>query len=465
MFNLVKGTHDVILEEAEKYSYIEQILQNTAQIFNYKEFRTPIIEHSELFARSVGDSSDIVRKEMYTFEDKGGRNITLRPEVTAGIVRSMVNAKLFALQDYPVKAYYTGPCFRYERPQQGRYRQFNQFGVECIGITSPHRDAEVISMGYDSLIFLGFKDVTLKINTLGDDESRENYKKALKEYFGKHLENMCSDCKERYELNVLRILDCKVPEDQEIVKNAPKISDFLSENAKNSFETIKRDLDFLGIPYEVDESLVRGLDYYSGVVFEFHYVSSKGKSYGAIGAGGHYGKLVAEVGGPEVEGCGYAFGIERLASVMNDDNLFEDLSDNVDIYLMPLGERANAASLGIANYLRVSGYRCEICLENKGMSQMFKKAERRNALYAIIIGDNELENDEYVIKNLASQEQFKVSSDDLLKTFDELLNFEGKKETECCEGDCCCGDDSKCDSDNDHEENCDENKSCCCKNK
>ena len=458
MFNLVKGTHDVILDEAQKYTYIENVLQNTAQLFGYKEFRTPIIETSELFLRSVGDSSDIVRKEMYTFEDKGGRSITLRPEITAGIVRSMVNAKLFAMQDYPVKGYYTGPCFRYERPQQGRYRQFNQFGIECIGITSPHRDAEVISMGFDSLVFLGFENVTLKINTLGDDESRENYKKALRDYFGSHIVNMCNDCKERYQLNVLRILDCKDPDDQEIVKNAPKISEFLSENAKQSFEIIKKDLDFLNIPYEVDESLVRGLDYYSGVVFEFHYTSSKGKNYGAIGAGGHYGKLVSEIGGPEVEGCGYAMGIERLASVMSDDNLFEDLTDTTDIYVMPLGERATAASLGIANYLRVSGYNCEVCLEGKGMSQMFKKAERRNALYAIIVGDNELDNDEFVIKNLASQEQFKVSSDDLLKKLDELLNFEGRKHFECCDGDCDCEGDCDCDES-------EENKGCCCRHK
>ena len=458
MFNLVKGTHDVILDEAQKYTYIENVLQNTAQLFGYKEFRTPIMETSELFLRSVGDSSDIVRKEMYTFEDKGGRSITLRPEITAGIVRSMVNAKLFAMQDYPVKGYYTGPCFRYERPQQGRYRQFNQFGIECIGITSPHRDAEVISMGFDSLVFLGFENVTLKINTLGDDESRENYKKALRDYFGSHIENMCNDCKERYQLNVLRILDCKDPDDQEIVKNAPKISEFLSENAKQSFEIIKKDLDFLNIPYEVDESLVRGLDYYSGVVFEFHYTSSKGKNYGAIGAGGHYGKLVSEIGGPEVEGCGYAMGIERLASVMSDDNLFEDLTDTTDIYVMPLGERATAASLGIANYLRVSGYNCEVCLEGKGMSQMFKKAERRNALYAIIVGDNELDNDEFVIKNLASQEQFKVSSDDLLKKLDELLNFEGRKHFECCDGDCDCEGDCDCDES-------EENKGCCCRHK
>ncbi|MBP5694051.1 MAG: histidine--tRNA ligase [Bacilli bacterium] len=444
MFNLVKGTHDVILDEAQKYTYIENILQNTAQLFNYKEFRTPIIENNELFTRSVGDSSDIVRKEMYTFEDKGGRLITLRPEITAGLVRSMVNAKLFANQDFPLKAYYTGPCFRYERPQQGRYRQFNQFGVECIGITDPHRDSEVISMGYDSLIMLGFKSITLKINSLGDNETRENYKNALREYFGAHIQDMCEDCKQRYELNVLRILDCKTPNDQEIVKKAPRISDYLSPAARESFETIKKDLDLLGIPYEVDDSLVRGLDYYTGVVFEFQYISSKGKDYGAIAGGGHYGKLVSEIGGPDVEGCGYAMGIERLASVMTDDDLFEDLTSNLDIYIMPLGNLAVEASLQIANFLRVSGYTCEICLENKGMSQMFKKAERRNALYAIIIGENELTNKEFVIKNLISQEQIKVKADDLLDKLDELFNFEGKKKFECCEGDCDCDSDCDC---------------------
>lgn len=418
MFNLVKGTHDVIIDEARKYSYIETVLSKVAELYNYKEFRTPILETSELFLRSVGGSSDIVRKEMYTFLDKGGRSITLRPEITAGTIRSMVNNKLFAIEDYPVKGYYVGPNFRYERPQQGRYRQFNQFGVECVGVIKPERDSEIISMGYNALMMLGFENVTLKINTLGDDESRAKYREALKEYFSKYLDEMCEDCKERFELNILRILDCKVPHDIEIVKNAPKISDYLTESAKNNFEIVKKNLDDLEIPYEVDDSLVRGLDYYSGVVFEFHYTSSLGKNYGAIGAGGHYSNLVKEIGGPQVEGCGFAMGIERLASVMNDDNLFADLDDSLDVYLMPMGEKAVDASLLIANEIRMSGYSCEICLENKGFGQMFKKAERRKANYALIIGDEELKTGVYTLKDMKTKEQFTVEKDKLIDRLD-----------------------------------------------
>lgn len=418
MFNLVKGTHDVIIDEARKYSYIETVLSKVAELYNYKEFRTPILETSELFLRSVGGSSDIVRKEMYTFLDKGGRSITLRPEITAGTIRSMVNNKLFAIEDYPVKGYYVGPNFRYERPQQGRYRQFNQFGVECVGVIKPERDSEIISMGYNALMMLGFENVTLKINTLGDDESRAKYREALKEYFSKYLDEMCEDCKERFELNILRILDCKVPHDIEIVKNAPKISDYLTESAKNNFEIVKKNLDDLEIPYEVDDSLVRGLDYYSGVVFEFHYTSSLEKNYGAIGAGGHYSNLVKEIGGPQVEGCGFAMGIERLASVMNDDNLFADLDDSLDVYLMPMGEKAVDASLLIANEIRMSGYSCEICLENKGFGQMFKKAERRKANYALIIGDEELKTGVYTLKDMKTKEQFTVEKDKLIDRLD-----------------------------------------------
>lgn len=445
MFNLVKGTHDVILDDARKYSYIEVVLERAAELYGYKEFRTPIIETSELFLRSVGDSSDIVRKEMYTFDDKGGRSITLRPEITAGTIRSMVANKLFAMQDYPVKGYYCGPCFRYERPQQGRYRQFNQFGVECAGVIRSERDAEVISMGYNSLLMLGFQNLELKINTLGDEESRNRYKEALKDYFSKYIETMCEDCKDRFKLNILRILDCKVKEDREIVDKAPKITDFLSESAKKDFETVLNNLDKLGIKYTIDPELVRGLDYYSGVVFEFHYTSSQGKNYGAIGAGGHYNKLVHELGGPEIEGCGYAMGIERLASVMEDDNLFTDIEQFLDVYLMPLGERAINESLSIANLIRMSGYTCDICLENKGMGQMFKKGERRNALYALIVGDTELDSHKFILKNMMTQEQIEVNENELIDMLDDLF-AENDHEHHCN-----CGEEHECECGNHHD--------------
>ncbi len=424
MISVVKGTHDVILDEASKYTYVEQILIRTAELYGYKEFRTPIIESTPLFIRSVGDSSDIVRKEMYTFLDKGERSITLRPELTAGVIRSMVNNKLFVDQDYPRKAYYVGPCFRYERPQQGRYRQFNQFGVECVGVDNSYRDSEVIILAYNALKMLGFKNITLKINTLGDEESRTNYKKVLKEYFASHIDEMCGDCHDRLELNPLRILDCKVPEDQEIVKNAPKMSDFLTDNAKKYFDNVLHILEDNDVKYEVDDSLVRGLDYYSGVVFEFHYTSKTGKNYGAIGAGGHYNNLVKELEGPAIEGVGFAMGIERLVSVMNDDEMFNDIDledTEIDVYCLPIGEENIEYSLKLVNSLRAYGYSCEICLENKGMSQMFKKAERRKAKIALIIGENEIKNNEVVLKDLSTKIQSNVKNDDLIEVLDNIF--------------------------------------------
>ena len=424
MFSVVKGTHDVILEEATKYSYVEEVLTKIATLYNYKEFRTPIIESNELFNRSVGESSDIVRKEMYTFLDKGNRLITLRPEMTASTIRSMVNAKLFANNDYPIKAYYLGPNFRYERPQQGRYRQFNQFGIECCGVNNFYRDVEVIALGYNALKMLGFTNLKLKINSLGDQETRNNYKKALTSYFGEKIEQMCEDCKERYTKNILRILDCKVESDQEIIKDAPTLDKFYSKNAKEHFDNVLKALDEIGIEYEIDHSLVRGLDYYTGVVFEYHYTSKLGKNYGAIGGGGHYANLIKEIGGPDLEGVGLALGIERLVNVMNDDNLFDSLEEGLDIYIMPLGEKAINESNKIANFLRLNGYSCDICLESKNIGQMFKKAQRRNAKYALIIGDNELESKNVVVKDLALEKQEAVANDDLLEYLDEKFDVE-----------------------------------------
>ncbi len=423
MFNLVKGTHDVILSEADKYSYIEQTLIQVAEYFNYKEFRTPIMEYSELFQRSVGDSSDIVRKEMYTFLDKGDRSITLRPELTAGVIRSIVNNKLLALGDIPIKAYYVGPCFRYERPQQGRYRQFNQFGIECVGVVSPYRDVEVISLCYFSLKMLGFKSLKLVINCLGDDESRNNYKEVLRNYFEKHLDSMCGDCKERFKLNVLRILDCKDPADQEIVKNAPKIEDYLTEKSKDNFNKVLKSLDELGIEYEIDRNLVRGLDYYSDVVFEFHYTSSKGINYGALCGGGHYNKLIQEIGGPkDIEGCGFAIGIERIASVMSDDSLFDEIDDSLDCYIMPLDISYQDKALEIATSLRLNGYKSDVNLEGKGLKGMLKKAIKLSSKYALILGEDEIKNNSIVVKDLSKETQESIELDKLIDYLDEKEN-------------------------------------------
>ena len=431
--NNVKGTHDIIAEEANAFNYIENLLKQISELFGYNEVRPPVMEYSELFVRGVGESSDVVRKEMYTFLDKGDRSITLRPEFTAGIMRLIVQNKLLATSELPFKAYYTGPVFRYERPQLGRYRQFNQFGVEAVGNDSPEIDVETIALAYTILTSLNLEKVTLKINTIGDDESRENYKKALKAYFADKLDQMCPDCHTRFELNPLRILDCKVPEDQLIVAKAPKMKDYLSDSAKARFDKVLALLDEMQIPYEVDDTLVRGLDYYSEVVYEFHYVSKEGNDYGAIGAGGHYGHLVKELGGPDVSGVGFSFGVERLYSVLKDDNLLPpSLNNPVEIYVMPMGDVAKPLAMQVATELRVSGYRTDMCFEDVKIGNMFKRAERKGASFAVIIGENEVNNQEVVIKNMATQEQISCPIEKLTCKISELMG------EECCDGECQC---------------------------
>ena len=431
--NNVKGTHDVIGEEANGFNYIENLLKQICELFAYNEVRPPVMEYSELFVRGVGESSDVVRKEMYTFLDKAERSVTLRPEFTAGIMRLIIQNKLLSTNELPYKAYYLGPVFRYERPQLGRYRQFNQFGVEAVGNDSPEIDVETIALAFSILSSLNLEKVSLKINTIGDDESRDNYKKALKAYFAQHLDQMCPDCHTRFELNPLRILDCKVPEDQKIVAGAPKMKDFLSEPAKNRFNKVLALLDEMNIPYEVDETLVRGLDYYSEVVYEFHYVSQTGNDYGAIGGGGHYGHLVKELGGPDVSGVGFSFGIERLYSVMKDDNLLpSNLNNPLEIYVMPMGEAAKPLAMQVATELRLSGYRTDLCFEDVKLGNMFKRAERKGAAFAIIIGENEVNNQEVIIKNMATQEQVNCPLEKLVCQISEEMG------DECCGGECQC---------------------------
>ena len=431
--NNVKGTRDIIGEEANAFNYIENLLKQICELFAYNEVRPPVMEYSELFVRSVGESSDVVRKEMYTFLDKGNRSVTLRPEFTAGIMRLIVQNKLLATNELPYKAYYVGPVFRYERPQLGRYRQFSQFGVEAVGNDSPEIDVETIVLAYTILSSLNLDNVSVVINTIGDEESRSNYKNALKEYFTKYLDQMCPDCHTRYELNPLRILDCKVPEDQKIVAGAPKMKDFLSNKAKERFNKVLSLLDAMEIPYVVDETLVRGLDYYSETVYEFHYVSKLGNDYGAIGGGGHYGGLVKELGGPDVAGVGFSFGVDRLYSILKDDGLLNKCLDSaIEIYVMPLGEVAKPLAMQVASALRISGYRTDICFEDVKLGNMFKRAERKGAKFAIIIGENEVNSQELIIKNLATTEQKTVPFEKLVEKISEEMG------DSCCGGDCQC---------------------------
>ena len=449
-FNLPKGTHDIFGDEVRGYDYIEQVLRGVAETHGFSEMRTPVFEQTELFTRSVGESSDVVQKEMYTFLDKGGRSMTLRPEGTAGVMRSIVTNKLYATNvDFPLKAWYLGPIFRYERPQAGRYRQFSQFGVESVGVTNHYHDAEVIMMGYYMLRMLGFKNVELKINTLGDKASRASYKEALKAYFKDHLENMCGDCKTRYEINPLRILDCKVPADQEIAKNAPKLRDYLSSEAEDYFNKILALLDDFEIPYVIDDNLVRGLDYYSHVVFEFHYTSASGKNLGAVGAGGHYSDLLKEVGGPALEGVGLAFGVERIYGLLHDEGLLKDTVDHHDISVMALTPNALDLCYGITSALRLEGFRVDMNMEAKGFKQQFKRAERKNSSLAIIIGEDELASGEVIIRDFVKQEQRSVRLEEMMKEIHSFFEVEEHHchcheeghECECEDGEeghCCC---------------------------
>ena len=420
--NPVKGTHDIIAAEANLYTMIEHTAMMVAAEFGYQEIRTPIIEHTPLFLRSVGESSDIVNKEMYTFDDKGNRSVTLRPELTAGIMRSIVSNKLYANADLPLKYRYVGPCFRYERPQAGRYRQFNQFGVEAIGAPSVYQDAEVITMGQRILLSIGLEDVRVLINSLGDEESRNNYREALREYFSKHIDKMCPDCKRRLEQNPLRILDCKVPEDKEIIKNAPKMTDYLSPSAKAYLMSVIAILKSVGIETEVDPTLVRGLDYYTGVVFEYHFQKKEGlDDVGALGAGGHYANLLEEVGGPSLEGVGVAFGIERLAYIVKSQLPYDGINIGLDFYLMGMSDEIIEKNFVLADMLREAGFSGEMNYATKSMGSLFKTANRKGTKFALIIGDDEVARKEVAVKNLKTQEQTMVKLEDLENVLHSMI--------------------------------------------
>lgn len=422
----VKGTHDLYGDESYCYDYIENIFSIVAELYNYKKIETPCLEYTEVFSRGTGTSSDVVRKEMYTFLDKGDRSVTLRPEGTAGVMRSIVENKLYATNDLPLKTYYVGPVFRYERPQLGRYRQFYQAGIEAVGIDSSELDAEVVVFAMRVLGMLGFNGLKVKVNTLGDKESRLAYKEALKAYFAPRIESMCDDCKERLKLNPLRILDCKVASDQEIAKGAPKMRDYLSKSSEERFYHTLSILNEVGIEYEIDDSLVRGLDYYGEIVFEVHMLSPTEKDYGALLGGGHYDGLLSSFDGPSDidHGVGFALGMERIYSLMKEFDLLKDIKQELDIYLMPLGEKAMEYSFSLAEQLRSLGYSIDRPYKMAKLGSYFKKAERSRAKLALIFGDEELEKGIIQIKDLDKKEQKEVSLDNLDKELDELFNEE-----------------------------------------
>ena len=356
MITKPKGCYDVTGEVARKYQRICEVVSAYAKIYNYKYIRTPLFESTELFKRGVGDTTDIVQKETYDFTDRGGRSFTLRPEGTAGVVRNFIEDKLYGNQSSVVKEFYIGTMYRYERPGLGRNREFTQFGVECLGSDDEMMDAEVISFSYNILKELGL-DVTVKINNLGSVEDRENYKNALVEYLTPHINDLCEDCQNRIKTNPLRILDCKVDCDSDILKNAPIITDYLSKESNERFDKILNYLKYLDVDYEIDYNLVRGLDYYDFMVYELKLGNSL-----ALGGGGRYNHLVSSLGGPEVPCVGFASGIERIINAMEDD-----IQENIDVYIMSVNEEEKLKANILLQDLRLNDIICETNLLNKSL--------------------------------------------------------------------------------------------------
>ncbi len=405
MINIPKGTKDVLPNQSCKWQFIEKSARETAEIFNIKEVRTPVFEHTELFLRGVGETTDVVNKEMYTFEDKGGRSITLKPEGTAGAVRLFIENGL-ASTPMPLKTYYITPCFRYERPQAGRLREFHQFGVEVFGAKSAETDAEVIFAASTFLNKLGIKKTELQINSIGCRICRAEYNKALKEYFRPHLAEMCETCRSRFDKNPLRMLDCKEEKCKKITADAPKILDFLCEDCNTHFEKVKSLLSANKVPYVVNSGIVRGLDYYTKTVFEF--VSTDIGAQGAVCAGGRYDNLVEELGGPSLPAIGFAAGIERLMLLMENTGVSFPDGQKPLIYVAGMDDATRAKAFEIVARLRANGVNAEADLMERSVKAQFKYADKLGAQYVAVIGGNELISGEANIKNMTEGTQTAV---------------------------------------------------------
>ncbi len=409
-----RGTRDQLPQETYRWLFLEGEIRKIFERFNFLEIRTPVFEETELFARGVGQTTDIVQKEMYTFEDRGGRSLTLRPEMTASVVRAYIQHALWN-QGGVQKFSYISPMFRQERPQAGRLRQFHQFGVEILGTASPLADVEVIALAMEIFTHLGLTDLTLKINSVGCPKCRPRYKEALRDALRDVKDQLCKDCQVRYDTNPLRILDCKNPTCRELTQNVPSIEDFLCDDCRAHFTRVREGLDALAISYEVDKRLVRGLDYYTRTAFEI--VSNELGSQDAVCGGGRYDRLVAELGGPDVPGVGFAAGMERLMAIMEKKGLHLGDVPAPDVYLVALGDAAVRKSvLPLAQTLRRAGLRCELDLAERSMKAQLRDANRQQARFAVIVGEDELKNRQAQVKDLSQGTQEKVA-------FDELPDF------------------------------------------
>ncbi|MBR2868021.1 MAG: histidine--tRNA ligase [Clostridia bacterium] len=414
----VKGTQDILPSEVYKNQFIEQVVIDIAGKFGFRELRIPVFEHTELFQRGVGETTDVVQKEMYTFDDKGGRSITLRPEGTAGVARAFLEHGLFN-EALPQKLCYVINCYRYEKPQAGRWREFQQFGVEMLGTSSPAADAEVISLANEIFAFLGIENLQLELNSIGCPECRKNYHNALREYFESKKENLCPTCLERLGKNPMRILDCKSPVCKEICEGAPAIIDYICEDCSAHFESVKKYLDVMNINYVVNPRIVRGLDYYTRTVFEF--VSNQIGAQGTVCGGGRYDGLVEELGGPHTPSLGFAMGTGRLLMLLEAQGIELPKPAACEVYIAPMGENAALEAMRLVSELRSNGISAQTDVAGRSLKAQMKYADKIGARYTMVLGDNEIEQGKANLKNMDNGEVTEVELNDIAETFMEFL--------------------------------------------
>lgn len=413
-----RGTYDILPPDSAKWQYIDRILRETAALFGYSEIRTPIFEHTELFERGVGETSDIVTKEMYTFQDKSKRSLTLRPEGTASCARALIEQRVYG-GVMPVKWYYSGPMFRYDRPQTGRYRQFYQFGVEVFGSKSPYVDAEVIIMLVRMLEQLGLLNCELHLNSVGCPICRETYRGKLIAHIQPVKDSLCEDCQARYIKNPLRVLDCKVPDCQEAVKGFPYITDSLCDDCREHYSEVKSTLQRMGIKYIQDHNLVRGLDYYTNTAFEIHIPSIGSQS--AVGGGGRYDGLVSACGGPELPGIGFALGMERLLLAMDSLSDQQWPDERLDIFLAVLDERYSSQAMDTLDGLRQAGFKADRDYNGRSMKAQMKYADKLRARIVMLMGEDEINQGYYTLRNMITGEQTRVAQGELIPRLKEIL--------------------------------------------
>lgn len=405
----IKGTEDVLPKDSYRWQFVEDVMRKESAAYGFKEIRTPVFEHTELFARGVGQTTDVVQKEMYTFDTKGGESVTLRPEGTAGAARAVLEHGLVN-DSLPIKASYFVSCYRYEKPQAGRLREFHQFGLECYGTQSPVADAELICAAQSIFDRLGIKQLRLEINSIGCPTCRAEYHKALKEYFHGYKDELCETCNSRLEKNPMRILDCKSPICSKIAQGAPKITDYLCDECKEHFASVQKYLDAAGVEYTVNPTIVRGLDYYTKTVFEF--VTDFIGAQGTVCGGGRYDGLIEELGGKHLPSLGFAMGIERLLMLMDKQGIEIPKPSTCDLYVAVMGESASLKSFEIIKAVRSCGFIAETDVVGRGLRAQMKYADKIGAKFSMVLGDNEIEQGKAVIKNMSSGEQTEIVLDD-----------------------------------------------------